>query len=752
MRKRILYTAGLCFFQLPLAMAQDVIPERCDLPAPSLFLESDLDPELSAVNVDADNAQIVDIGTSVFTGNVNVLRAGQELKANRATYNRQTGNVTAQGEIRLRDSEMLLHAEQVEWSMTENSGALIDADYLVRQSRARGEASHVFRRGTQQTDLKGATYTTCAEGDNAWLLRAGDVNLDHDREIGTAKNVVVRVAGVPVFYTPYISFPLSDARKSGFLIPSIGSSSKTGFDVSTPYYWNIAPNQDATLNPRYMSDRGLLLSGEYRYLTEGGEGLFDAGYLSEDKLRTDGDIQNPNFNESRQHFTWQHQGRFSSRWSNYVDYNYVSDRNYLEDFSGNLNISSTTHLNRLAMVNYSGDIWRFGARVQGYQTLFEEVEDPYQRLPQLTLNGLLPDQAYGLTYELNSEMTAFDHDDRVTGQRFDFEPAVSLPLGTASFFATPRVAVKNSYYNLDNLNQSPQFNQSSVSRTVPIVSFDTGLFFERPLKFGDGNYTQTLEPRAFYLYVPYRDQDDIPIFDTNLRTFSMGSLFSYDRFTGPDRIGDANQLSLALTTRFINERTGRDVLSLTLGQIQYFSDREVGILPIQPEEDRTDSDYIAEVIANITQKWTARGQIQWNPDQSQTSLSSVQLRYRSDNGGIFNIAHRYRRINDIAFLLNPNITELEQVDVSASLPLNDTWSVIGRHYRSLDDSKALETLAGFEYNSCCWSTRFVFRDYINNIQSDERNTAFYVEVQLKGLGSFGNKTDSLLQRSIVGYE
>jgi len=752
MRKRIIFTAGVFICHSPLMMAEERLPERCPIPAPNLFLPSDLAPDLGAVTVDADNAQFVEQGTSVFTGNVEVFRGGQQLNANRATYNQVTGKVTAQGDVRLRDSDMVIEADQVEWSTIEDKGSLIDAKYLIRESRARGEASHIFRQGTQQTDLKNATYTTCAEGDNAWLLQARDVDLNHETAVGSARNVVLRMGGWPVLYTPYITFPLNDERKSGFLIPSIGSSTKTGFDVSTPYYWNIAPNQDATLTPRYMSDRGMMLIGEYRYLIEQGEGLFDAGYLSQDRLRTDGDIQNPNYNDSRQHFSWQHQGRFSSRWRNYVDYNYVSDRNYLEDFSSNLNLSSTTHLNRLARVDYSGDIWRFGARVQGYQTLFEEVEKPYQRLPQLTLNGLLPNQAYGLTYELKSEMTAFDHDERVKGQRFDFEPAVSLPLGTAGFFATPRVALKTSYYNLDNLNQNPQFNQSSVSRTLPIISLDTGLFFERPLKFGNGNYTQTLEPRAFYLYIPYRNQDDIPVFDTNLRTFNMGSLFSYDRFTGPDRVGDANQLSLALTTRFIDERTGRDRLALTFGQIQYFSNREVGVVPDQPEDKSSDSDYIAEVIASITRKWTASGQLQWNPDNSRTSLSSVQLRYRGENGGVFNVAHRYRRINDTALFLNPNITGLEQVDISAALPINDTWSVIGRHYRSLDENRALETLAGLEYNSCCWSTRFVFRDYINNIASDDRNTAFYVEIQLKGLGSFGDRTDNLLQRSIVGYD
>ncbi|MEX1201503.1 MAG: LPS-assembly protein LptD [Methylophaga sp.] len=753
MRKLMILTAGIfaCYSPSSFAFDNNILPARCDRPDADMFLPAGLNPELSEVNVDADDAQIVENGTSVFTGDVEVLRGNQQLNANRATYNRLQEQVTAQGDVKLRDSEILIEAEQAEWSLLDDQGAMIDAKYLIRERNARGNASSVFRQGTSKTDLNDATYTTCAEDDEFWILEADEVNLNHDTAVGTAEDVVLRIKGVPVFYTPYISFPLNDERKSGFLIPSIGNSDETGFDLSTPYYWNIAPDQDATITPRYMSDRGLQLNGEYRYLTEDSNGMLSAGFLGSDNLRRDGDDINPYYQEDRKLFSWQHQGRFTSRWSNYVDYNYVSDRNYLEDFSGNLSISSTSYLNRLAMVNYSGDIWRFNARAQGYQSLLLDVVEPYQLLPKLTLRGFLPDQALGLTYELESEFTAFDSNERVTGQRLDMEPSISLPWGNAGAFVTPRVALKQSYYSLDNLDRQPQFQESSINRTLPILSMDSGLVFERPLQFSGNNFIQTLEPRAFYLYIPERDQSDIPLFDTNLRTFTMGSLFSHDRFTGPDRVGDANQLSLALTSRIIDEQTGRERLAVTLGQIQYFANRNVTLRQNQADEERSDSDYIAEVIASITEKWTAAAQIQWDPDNNRTSVGTTQLRYRGDNGGVFNVSHRYRREGELDTQFS-NIIGLEQVDISASLPLNDTWSVIGRYYRSLDDQRTLETLAGFEYNSCCWATRFVFRDYINDISSDERNTAFFIEVQLKGLGSFGNKTDNLLRESIIGYE
>lgn len=758
MRKLLMLSTGLVSCFAPLVFAEPYhLPAHCPRPAIDFFLPESTSTETSEIDVQADTAQLVDLGTSVFTGKVDLRREGQQLNANRATYNQTTGKVTAQGEVRLRDSQMAIFGEQAEWHLDVDRGTLIDAEYHLRQMNARGEASFVNRQGMLFTHLRDATYTTCMEGDNAWRLNARDVDLDHEKGVGHAYGVVVRLADVPVFYTPYINFPLSDERKSGFLIPSIGSSNETGFDVSTPYYWNIAPDMDATLTPRYMSDRGLMLNSEFRYLTTRSEGIIDLGYLGNDRLRNDGDEINPNYNESRQHFSLQHRGRFARRWSAYVDYNYMSDREYLEDFSGNLSLSSTTHLNRLLNVNYSGDIWQFGARAQGYQTLLYDVREPYKRLPQLTLRGLLPDQAFGLSYELNSEFTAFDHDELVSGQRFDIEPAVSLPLGTPGVFVTPRVALKQTYYSLDNLErQNNRFDDDSISRTLPVVSLDSGLVFERPLQFAGNKMIQTLEPRAFYLYIPYRDQDDIPLFDTNLRTFGMGSIFSHDRFTGPDRIGDANQVTVGLTSRFIDEDTGREKLRMTLGQIQYFANRKVNVQR-NVKETTSDSDYIAEAVASITDEWAIAGQIQWDPDSTMSNMSSVQLRYRGDDGGVFNVSHRYRRDD------GENRFPMEQLDISGSLPINDRWSVIGRYYHSLMNNTTLETLAGVEYHSCCWATRIVYRDYVkdaylynhnqqNNFDGDRHNKAIYFEIELKGLGSFGKKSESLLQESITGYE
>lgn len=742
MRKLLVFSSMTLSCMSASVLAEQVMWQHCDINYQSDFLPYVAPDDKALVDVKADQAQLVGKGTSVFSGNVVVTRNGRELTTEHATYNRLSGTVTAQGDMRLRDSEIILEAEQAEWSMDRNEGALVNAKYRLRQNHARGKASHVFKQDVDATQLDHALYTTCAQGDNFWDLNATSVNLNHAEAVGTAKDVVVRIKEFPVFYTPYISFPLNDERKSGFLVPSIGNSDETGFDVQTPYYWNIAPGRDATITPRYMSARGIQLNGEYRYLYEQGEGELNAGFLASDDLRNDGDDINPHFNEDRKHFSFKHTSDFSSRWSNTIDYNYVSDDDYLEDFGSDLSLSSTTHLNRRFTVNYSGDNWQFLGRLQGYQTL-TDAEKTYQRLPQLRVTGTLPDQAFGLSYGLSAEYVEFDHDDLVDGQRYDIMPSVSLPIQTAATFVTPRVALKHTQYQLDD--NGTVIADDSPSRTLPIVSVDSGLFFERDLTFSDNSYLQTLEPRAFYLYIPERDQTDIPVFDSSIRTFNFGQLFTTDRFSGTDRIGDANQLALALTTRIIDPSSGRERFRASLGQIRYFRDREV-TLPAGTVDTRSGSDYVAEVAAEIAKEWTARGEIQWSQHGPASNFSSVQVRYRGDDGRILNLSHRYRREGV------STLDGLEQVDISGRLPISKQWSMVGRYYRSIQEGELLEGLAGVEYQSCCWSSRLVVRDYINDVTDEDRNLAIMLQLELKGLGNFGQKSDSLLERSILGFD
>ena len=720
---------------------QDTLP-YCDLTKNTGFLSATSRVDEKLVDVQADNAQLVGKGTSIFKGNVVVKRGGQELTTDRATYNQSSGIVTAQNRMRLRDKNIILDAEQAEWSLNSDQGVLIDAEYLLRRSHARGKANYVSKNGASETDLYSASYTTCLKDDNFWSLKASEVNLDHKKAVGSATDVIVRIKDVPVFYTPYITFALDDERKSGLLVPSIGSSSETGLDIQTPFYWNIAPGSDATITPRYMSDRGLQINGEYRYIYEQGNGEVNLGFLESDDLKSDSDLINPFYGKDRKHLSLKHSSRFKSGWSSYIDYNYVSDSAYLEDFGSNLSLASTTHLKRGLKVNYNGSNWVFKGKLQGYQTITNTTK-PYQRLPQLMLKGTVPDHYLGLSYGLHAEFTEFDHADLVAGRRIHIEPSMSLPLQSAAAFMTSRVSLKHTSYDL-NAN-TVGLRDNSPSRTLPVLSVDTGLFFERDMTISNTSYIHTIEPRAFYLYVPDRDQSDIPIFDSSMRTFHFGSLFAHNHFSGNDRVGDANRLSMALTSRIINPETGQVHLRASLGKIQHFQDRDV-VMPSMKKGTRTDSDMVAEVSAAIAKDWAFRGELQWNPHGNTSNLSALQLRYRGDKQQLLNISHRYRR--DGTSPLNG----IEQVDISGRLPISNQWSVVGRYYRSIREGSLLEGLAGVEYQSCCWATRLVIRDYVNDAFDQDRNLALMFQVELKGLGNFGKRTDALLGRSILGYD
>jgi len=716
--------------------------QLCDVANNSDFLPySNIKPD-EVIDIKANNVQMIKDGISTFTGNVDVMQNGQEIQAEHATYNQPSGEITLTGPVQIRDSEMMLEGENAVWSLNTERGSLEQASYKVREMHGRGDSTHVDREGKIRTELTEATYTTCDTGSEAWLLKASSVELDHEEAIGTARNVVLRLGNVPVFYTPYMTFPLNDERKSGFLVPSLGASNNTGVDIMTPYYWNISPDKDATITPRYMSDRGLMMIGEFRYLYPQGAGLIDAGYLNRDKLSDRNGVVNPYHDEDRSHFLIEHEGDLSRRWHTSVDYKYVSDNNYLEDFGRNLSLASTTHLKRKFDVSYAGDNWDFSGLAQGYQTL-TNATSPYERLPQFELKASYPDQPLGMRYGLNAQYVSFGHSEKVTGRRFDIKPSVSLPWTSAAAFFKPKITLDYTSYALDHLERDSLFDEDNASptRTLPIASVDSGLFFERDTMIGGSSYTHTLEPRAYYLYIPYRDQDDIPVFDSAFRTFSMSQLFSPYRFSGRDRIGDANRLSVAVTSRLIDQTSGRERLRLSFGAFEYFNDPR-----ISTDEILADSDMIAEVVASIAKEWTVKGEIQWNAREMMSNMNGLELRYRSDRGALLNLGHRYRR--DIAGL----VEGVEQVDVSGKYPINRQWSLVGRWYHSVRDNKTLESLAGIEYESCCWATSFVVRDYVNNVLDEERTTAFFLQLELKGLGNIGNNTDALLQESILGYK
>lgn len=698
------------------------------------------DPSDQTTYLDADQSETTRGELFNFSGNVVVRRANQRIEADSALYDKSKDTVDAQGNVRYDQDGLRLEGDSAHVKLGPRQGHMDNARFSIAEKHGRGDAARILMEGPNQNRLKRAKYTTCNPGNDDWYIHSNDVKLDREKGVGTARHVWLEFKGVPFLYTPYMSFPLDNRRKSGFLTPSFGNSDQVGTELLTPYYWNIAPQRDATITPRFTSKRGLHLLGEYRYLYPAGAGQIDVGYVPQDRLRGD---------ESREFLSLRHSGSFAPRWSTNVYYNYVSDKDYFKDLGTTLSVTSITHLERRGEVAYSGDYWQAIGRLHGYQTIDPTLPGssrPYQRLPQLLLNANLPQQAYGANYLFNGEYVHFDRFDSLTADRIDVQPGVSLPLTTSYGYLTPSLALRHTQYGLASKTPGVIYD---TSRTLPTLSVDSGVVFERDASWGARNFLHTLEPRLFYLYVPYEDQSNIPVFDTGLLGLNFDQLFQTNRFSGTDRVGDANQFTAALTSRLLDSESGAELLNGRVGQIFYLRDREV-TLPGGAPETFKQSDIFAEAgSAQLINHWSANATLQWNPRASRSERLTVGASYEPTAYQRLDL--NYRFLND----------QIDQTEVAAVWPLarnqNRHWNAVARWNYSLRDDRTFETLAGVEYDTCCWAVRVAGRQFITDV-SGATNNAVFIQFELKGLTSFGSKgvtgLKSLLDPNVLnrGYQ
>ncbi len=688
------------------------------------------DAVLDIVDATADAVASED-GTITLNGSSLISYQGREIRADKATYNSVSGKVKINGELSYTTPEFRLDSKDATVDINNDTFQSGESSYLLTLDGkiAQGRASRLVRDEKERVKLWDATYSSCPPNSEAWRLKARKIRLDSEEGIGTAKNITLSFKGVPILYAPAFSFPINNKRKSGFLAPSFRQSENTGFEILIPWYWNISPNLDATFTPRYMSQRGTQIQGEFRYKNRIGDWDLNTEYLYENDE-----------NEARRFTRFRHDGRLSRRWTSRIDASFVTDKDYFTDFGDSLDIASITHLDRRAEARYRDNINDFLIRVQRYQTVDSDIaaeERPYQRLPQLSWNAVLPKSSEGFKSKMSSELVYFDREDSVTGSRLDLNPSVSLPVRSDSWFITPTAGLRYTSYQLENIEEASDelIDDTQVTRNLPYGSIDGGLFFDR--HSGDQGSVQTLEPRIFYLRVPYEDQTNIPIFDSGELDFNFSQLFRENRFSGADRVADANQLTTALTTRFIDGPSGREQLRASIGQIIYFDDRKV-FLEGESIERRGSSDIVGEISAELKNDWVVKTNLQWNPYNSATVRSAVQLSYRPGEDRLFNVAHR--RIKG----------KTEQVDFSAYWPLNDRWTASGRWNFSLDSDTSIETTVGLEYESCCWAFRFASRRYISDNGLDHE-TNYFVELILKGLAPVGDNVGALLESGVLGY-
>lgn len=682
--------------------------------------------DLYAQQIDASRERVF-----TLSGNAVVRYDRQQLEAGNITYDSNSGVLDASGGIRLAGPNIDVSGDRALIQTGDDTGTLEGIEFTVPGRYSRGRAGALTYVGLDRLTLDRAEYTTCPEGKDDWLLSARKIVLDRASGTGVARNAKVTFKDVPLLFTPYISFPLDNRRKTGLLTPLVGTSDETGLDIRVPWYWNIAPNRDLTLTPRFMSDRGVMLISEFRFLNRTGEGSLNLEYLPADKEFNDQD---------RSLASIKHRGNPTPRLSTRIDVSDVSDDRYFEDFSSSLVQSSQTSLERTAQATWHGDSWQLGVNLQDFQSIdpsLASFDRSYRQLPQVLINVAPERRLLGLQASARAELNYFTHSNnaRVTGARIDLVPRISAPVQRPGWYVDPAVAVRHTSYMLDNTAIG---DPDRPTRTLPVATLDMGSFFERDGAWGDKPYIQTLEPRLFYLYVPDENQDELPIFDTDNYDQNYDALFRENRFSGPDRMGDANQLAVALTTRLLSPADGRQLFSASIGSLLYFRDRTV-VLPGESVATDSSSGLITEVEVALSRRWSGHGEMHWNPHTSTTERSNYQLQYRAAPRSLLNIGYRFRDGLQ------------EQADLSFAWPLGRSWHGVGRWYYSFDNNETIEALAGLSYERCCWTVQVVGRSYIND-DSQRRNNAVFIQLELKGLGKLGTNIDDTLERGILGYQ
>lgn len=697
-------------------------------------------PAETPMRVRAKSASFDAEQNAFIEGDVEIYQAPYLLTGATANLDQKSNKVIVDGDILLRSPEMLLTGDKVNYDISTGSFDIEGASYLAHEQGFRGQSATVKRPSETLVVIENGTITRCDPNDKSWSIAASEITLDQEEGVGYAEHFRFRVQDIPIFYFPWVTFPINDNRKSGFLYPSVGSSNAgSGAAISTPYYFNLAPNYDATLTPAYIHGRGLYTELEGRHLSTFGESKINLGYIHEDE---DHVKDYPWRDGQRWGLSFENESTLADGWKSNIDYNVVSDNDYLEDLARSLSIENETHLDRVWKVNYTGDVWQFDGSVHGYQTVDSSVTEankPYSRLPELNLVGSWDNEVFDWT--VGSQYTYFFRDDefltgndKVQGNRLRIQPEVSMPMEQLWGYLTPSLKIDQANYALEDNG----LGDDNINRTVPFAILDTGLYFDRPFQFGTQDYNQTLEPRAFYVYSPEVNQDDIPDFDTSVKSFSYSQLFSDDRFVGGDRVGDNNRVTLGLTSRFTQLSTGIDSAVFSFGKVYYFEDRVVN-LNGAGDSNESESPYAGEFILTPIQGMDLKVTGLWDDNESKTVEGNSNLSlHTKDYGYVLNLGHTYKDDN----------SPLEQANISTIFPVSKKISVFGRWLYDLNDERTAGTLAGLEYRSCCWRAQVLSSSYLTD--DSELSHTILFRVELKGLAGFGESGEEL-DEQVPGY-
>jgi len=720
-----------------------------------------IDPEQATSTITADYGHYNPAGDSYLEGNVIIDQEGRQIRAERVTIDQTQTYAKAEGQVQLAQGGLISQSDDINYNLKTQQGDLNNSFFIAEEQHAHGRAEKIAKTSDDTLELENATYSTCPpEQKPTWKIQADQIKLNQETGRGETRNTKLYVKDVPVLAVPYFNFPIDDRRTTGILTPTFGFTNDGGLELGVPVYLNLAPQYDATITPRYISDRGAMLDGEFRYLTENyGEGRIWGGYLPSDESYS---------NKDRKDLHFLHNWQINDQFLTNLEYNYASDKDFFADLDNNPDSKTDLNLRRAWEVNYKNGIPGLKAqfKVEDFQTLDPAVLDedrPYARLPQLLVN-YKTGNPLGLQYEFNNDTAYFQKDIRNTENIDTGDEAIYQPSGTRIYndfsvrynhftpwsFFIPQATLRNinTFYDQDTIDRINNNQTSSSSENhsivVPQFTLDTGLIFEK-----DGRYLQTLTPRLFYAYSPYENQRNQPNFDSVVASINYEQLFSARRFYGNDRLEDNNFASLGLSYSLFNEE-GLERLRASVGQSFFFEDRRV---TLDREADKFDreshtgpviqlrSQLNKNVHVNLNSSWMSNGS---------NAQRDVQVYYTGDQGNLYNVGYFYRK--DI-----PNRQEsYDQVVGSFIQPIANNWRLVGHAQFDLDNSVAREYLLGVNYESCCWGVSVYGRSYYNDLDDIndpdvKAKRAVMAEVTLKGLGGLSNKLTSLLENRILGF-
>ncbi len=667
----------------------------------------------------------------VLEGDAEIRRAGAVLRGDRIIYTQATDQVDVVGNARIYKQGASFSGPQMSFRIDAQTGTMPDAQFTYAPRNGRGEASLIEFLGEQRAKMSDARFTTCAPGDDAWWVQAELIEFNGADESATASWGRLYFQGVPILAAPALGFPIGDRRRSGFLTPSLGISSTLGTDIRIPYYWNIAPNYDYTIVPRVMTKRGVQLGNEFRMLQSESRGTLIYDVLPNDRET----------GTRRDYIGVRYDWATASGLAAGVNYNRVSDDNYFVDFSSTILGSSQKILPQDAYVSYTQPYWTSSVRVTQNQTLQDPaapVTPPYERVPEVSLTGYIADWN-GFEAGVLFNGTHFTNPGLQDGTRYIVNPRVAYPILAPGWFVIPRAQLSATSYSLD-----AQYNvDTTQTRVLPILSLDTGLIFEKDTEWFGRAATQTLEPRAYYAYIPYRNQNQIPNFDSALADLNYVQFFTENIYSGYDRISNANQLTLAATTRILDAESGAERLRAAIAQRYYFSPQQV-TLPGEAPRTGNKSDFLAGISAYLGNNWAVDMAAQYSAEENAFSRATVGTRWQPRRASVLSAYYRYLNNGSSNSTTNTN-----QVDLSAQWPLSDRWYGVGRFNYSIEDNRVIDALAGFEYKQDCWLLRFAVQRFATNTNSYTNN--FYVQLELNGFTSVGTNALAQLQRNIPGY-